>query len=96
MKSCTNRGCNCKRKQLNKWNRSWRNKLISDFNPGWEDLFIGLYNYLEQIPGRGRRGCHMFRQQTSLTEFFAVDLNGTTRLKLELFERYVFENRDAV
>jgi hypothetical protein len=47
------------------------------------------------MPGRARRGCHMFRQQTSLTEFFAVDLNGTTRLKLELFERYVLENRDA-
>ena len=29
-------------KQLKKWNRSWKNKLISDFNPGWRDLFIGL------------------------------------------------------
>jgi len=29
-------------KQLKKWNRSWKNKLISDFNPGWKDLFIGL------------------------------------------------------
>ena len=29
-------------KQLKKWNRSWKNKLISDFNPRWKDLFIGL------------------------------------------------------
>ena len=29
-------------KQLKKWNRSWKDKLISDFNPGWKDLFIGL------------------------------------------------------
>jgi putative endonuclease len=29
-------------KQLKKWNRSWKNKLISDFSPGWKDLFIGL------------------------------------------------------
>ena len=29
-------------KQLKKWNRSWKNKLISDFNPEWKDLFIGL------------------------------------------------------
>ena len=29
-------------KQLKKWNRSWKNKLISDMNPEWKDLFIGL------------------------------------------------------
>ena len=29
-------------KQLKKWNRSWKNKLISDFTPGWKNLFIGL------------------------------------------------------
>ena len=29
-------------KQLKKWNRSWKNKLISDFKPVWKDLFVGL------------------------------------------------------
>ncbi|HYK47849.1 MAG TPA: GIY-YIG nuclease family protein [Parafilimonas sp.] len=29
-------------KQLKKWNRSLKKKLISDFNPGWKDLYIGL------------------------------------------------------
>ena len=29
-------------KRLKKWNRSWKNKLISDMNPEWKDLFIGL------------------------------------------------------
>jgi len=29
-------------KQLKKWNRSWKNKLITDFNPGWKDLFTNL------------------------------------------------------
>jgi len=28
-------------KQLKKWNRSWKNKLISDMKPDWKDLFIG-------------------------------------------------------
>ena len=25
-------------KQLKKWNREWKNELISEFNPSWEDL----------------------------------------------------------
>ena len=29
-------------KQLKKWNRGWKNKLISDFNPEWKDLFVNL------------------------------------------------------
>jgi putative endonuclease len=29
-------------KQLKKWNRAWKNKLISDFNPEWKDLFANL------------------------------------------------------
>ena len=29
-------------KQLKKWNREWKNKLITDFNPEWKDLFEGL------------------------------------------------------
>ena len=32
----------CKRKTTEKWNRSWKDKLISDLNSGWKDLFIGL------------------------------------------------------
>ena len=29
-------------KQLKKWNRGWKNKLITDFNPGWKNLFQAL------------------------------------------------------
>ena len=29
-------------KQLKNGIGSWKNKLISDFNPGWKDLFPGL------------------------------------------------------
>lgn len=29
-------------KVLKKWNRAWKNKLISDFNPEWKDLFPAL------------------------------------------------------
>lgn len=25
-------------KQLKKWHRDWKEKLINDFNPGWKDL----------------------------------------------------------
>ena len=25
-------------KQLKKWHREWKEKLINDFNPGWKDL----------------------------------------------------------
>jgi putative endonuclease len=28
-----------KEKQLKKWNREWKNKLIQDANPNWSDLF---------------------------------------------------------
>ena len=28
-----------KEKQLKKWNREWKNKLIGDANPDWLDLF---------------------------------------------------------
>jgi len=28
-----------KEKQLKKWNRDWKIKLISDFNPQWDDLY---------------------------------------------------------
>ncbi|MBQ3667412.1 MAG: GIY-YIG nuclease family protein [Elusimicrobiaceae bacterium] len=26
-------------KELKKWNRSWKDKLINDFNPTWTDLY---------------------------------------------------------
>ena len=26
-------------KQLKKWNRDWKIKLITDFNPQWDDLY---------------------------------------------------------
>jgi putative endonuclease len=29
-------------KQLKKWNRQWKNELISKMNPEWKDLFDGL------------------------------------------------------
>lgn len=29
-------------KQLKKWKRAWKIKLIEEFNPGWEDLFYSL------------------------------------------------------
>ena len=29
-------------KQLKRWNRAWKNELISKFNPEWKDLFEGL------------------------------------------------------
>ena len=31
-------------KQLKKWNRDWKLKLISDFNPTWEDLYLKVLN----------------------------------------------------
>ena len=29
-------------KVLKKWNRAWKDKLITDFNPEWKDLFVNL------------------------------------------------------
>ncbi|MEQ9285473.1 MAG: GIY-YIG nuclease family protein [Cyclobacteriaceae bacterium] len=29
-------------KRLKKWNRSWKNDLITEFNPNWKDLFNDL------------------------------------------------------
>ncbi len=31
-------------KQLKKWNRAWKIKLIQDFNPTWEDLYTKVLN----------------------------------------------------
>ena len=30
-------------KQLKKWNRKWKLKLIEESNPGWRDLFEELF-----------------------------------------------------
>ena len=29
-------------KQLKKWKRAWKIRLIEEFNPGWKDLFVEL------------------------------------------------------
>ncbi len=29
-------------KQIKKWNRAWKERLISGFNPGWNDLWETL------------------------------------------------------
>ncbi|HMN72787.1 MAG TPA: GIY-YIG nuclease family protein [Rhodoblastus sp.] len=31
-------------KQLKKWERAWKLKLIEDFNPAWRDLYLELNN----------------------------------------------------
>lgn len=31
-----------KEKQLKKWNRQWKMRLIEDFNPKWEDLSYNI------------------------------------------------------
>ena len=31
-------------KQLKKWERAWKLKLIEDFNPTWRDLYLELNN----------------------------------------------------
>jgi putative endonuclease len=31
-------------KQLKKWERRWKIKLIEDFNPAWRDLYLDLNN----------------------------------------------------
>ncbi|MDR3345844.1 MAG: GIY-YIG nuclease family protein, partial [Campylobacteraceae bacterium] len=51
-------------KQLKNWKREWKNKLVDDFNPEWNDLSqeIGVTNeyvenvkaYYEEIAGQAR------------------------------------------
>jgi len=31
-------------KKMKKWNRSWKLRLIEEFNPDWEDLFPTIMN----------------------------------------------------
>ena len=46
-------------KQLKKWRREWKEKLISDFNPTWEDLAdaIGLdEDYMQSVKEEYEKG----------------------------------------
>ncbi len=38
-------------KQLKKWNRKWKLRIIEEFNPDWEDLYINLIS--GSPPSRG-------------------------------------------
>ena len=29
-------------RQIKKWNREWKNRLVRETNPGWEDLYLTL------------------------------------------------------
>lgn len=29
-------------KQLKKWNRAWKIRLIEELNPNWQDLYLGI------------------------------------------------------
>jgi putative endonuclease len=29
-------------KQLKRWNRTWKIRLIEELNPNWDDLFLGI------------------------------------------------------
>ena len=29
-------------KQLKKWNRAWKIRLIEEVNPNWDDLYLGI------------------------------------------------------
>ena len=30
-------------KRLKNWKRAWKNRLISEFNPTWDDLYLSLF-----------------------------------------------------
>lgn len=46
-------------KQLKKWNRRWKIRLIEQFNPTWEDLFIEVCSskLLSGSPAEDQRSC---------------------------------------
>ena len=51
-------------KQLKKWHREWKEKLISDFNPTWEDLAdsIGLdEEYMQSVKEAYENGIMIWR-----------------------------------
>ena len=36
-------------KILKKWNRAWKYRLIETMNPNWDDLAVGLDEYIKNI-----------------------------------------------
>ena len=40
-------------KRLKKWNRSWKLRLVNEFNPQWRDLWPDLLGSLGSPPSRG-------------------------------------------
>ncbi len=37
-------------RQIKKWNRAWKLKLIEDFNPEWKDLYLDIGNWNPKLP----------------------------------------------
>lgn len=44
-------------KQLKKWNRAWKKRLINTFNPEWKDLYDELINEVpnDEMPDKNIR-----------------------------------------
>jgi putative endonuclease len=40
-------------KRLKKWNRSWKLRLVNEFNAQWRDLWPDLLGSLGSSPSRG-------------------------------------------
>ncbi|MBV8922290.1 GIY-YIG nuclease family protein [Bradyrhizobium sp.] len=40
-------------KQLKKWNRAWKIRLIEEKNPNWGDLYPGIAGALNLVPREG-------------------------------------------
>lgn len=40
-------------KRLKKWERTWKLRLVNEFNPGWRDLSAEVMGSLESPPSRG-------------------------------------------
>ena len=42
-------------KELKKWRRDWKTRLIEEQNPNWDDLYLGIANYGWWFGIRGSR-----------------------------------------